>query len=60
MSNELKSLGSKKRSGKEPSKRLSLHPLSLETALGAALQTGTMPKNDSNKAVKTGRQNKRP
>jgi hypothetical protein len=40
-----------KRKPKKPAKQLSLHPLSLETALFAALQTGPGPKRKRKKPV---------
>jgi hypothetical protein len=56
MSKDLKSLGRKKQFRPNLGKRLSLHPLSLEAALGAALQTGRASQRKHKKPVDKGRQ----
>jgi hypothetical protein len=37
---------------KRPAKKLSLYPLNLDTALGAALKAGPMPKTPNKKRAK--------
>jgi hypothetical protein len=48
----------KKGKRKAKPKSLSLHPLSLETAIFAAMQTGPMPKKKGKKVVDKSRRNK--
>jgi hypothetical protein len=49
MANDLKSEGRSNASKKPTKGKLSLYPLSLETALGSALQTGGAPRDKAKK-----------